>query len=278
MIRNFAGEFLAAMHAAGISPTESIADRLFQGYTSFGIKTSNGVRRVEAHLSLGGIPSGWVGPGSLLRWQAGDVFDAEKVAEALEHDRALKRASALQKAAQATIIEDMAKAAADMWEDASAVDPAHPYIAQHDMTGEGLRQKGDLLLVAMSDLGGKLSNLMSIDGKGRKRFVFKEGQRRRLLWLCGQPGDTLYMGANIAILAAVRRATGQQIAYAVDRASVYLEMRKALPDLEIVVCPTAYSPIRMPAPATDQMHKRASFFAKFGLAAGPVTDVGATSS
>lgn len=124
-----------------------------------------------------------------------------------------RRKQAERDAAKLAEQEQAAERCRTRWVNARIVDPAHPYLARKRISGEGLRQEGNRLLVPMFDPVGVMWNLQTIAPDGSKRFA-KGARQKGLSCLIGQPDAVLMMGEGYATCAAARRATGYAVAVA----------------------------------------------------------------
>lgn len=234
--------FLDAMEASGIRPVEPIAQRLASGslirFRCEGDKP--GRQNAWAVLHLDGRPAGAFGCyrlGVRQKWRGGPlrpVSAAERRELALRCQEQAERRRREREAAQAAA----AARAERMWQGAGAVDPAHPYLLRKCIAGEGLRQSGRMLLVPMSDAGGKLWNLQRIDPEGGK-FFLKGGRTAELMFLAGDVADVVCLGEGLATMATVRRATGLPICASFSAENlepVARVLRQRWPGADLIVC------------------------------------------
>ena len=239
---NPVADFLCAMEAAGVRPVEPIAQSLGSGslirFRADGDKP--GKRNGWAVLYLDGKPAGAFGCyrlGVREKWRA-EGSATLSPAELREQRRqwremAQKRAQERQEAQRSAAVE-----ARRLWDSSGPAAASHAYLVRKDMTGEGLRQSGDTLLVPMHDVGGRLWNLQRIRPDGLKLFL-KGGRTKGLLCLIGEGGNTLCLGEGIATMAAVRRSTGLPVASTFSGENlepVARLVRKRWPRLDLVIC------------------------------------------
>jgi putative DNA primase/helicase len=145
-----------------------------------------------------------------------------------------RRREAERRAAQ----EAAAAEAVRLWEASAPADPQHAYLIRKGLTGEGLRQNGNRLLVPMHDVGGKLWNLQRIAPDGFKAFL-KGGRTRGLMCIVGADGSTACLGEGYATMAAVRAATGLPVVAAFSAENleaVARALRLRWPALDLVIC------------------------------------------
>jgi putative DNA primase/helicase len=136
--------------------------------------------------------------------------------------RASREAQARRDAQKQAAWQSTAATASNWWAGAGRVQPDHRYIDRKDMTGEGLRQRGNLVLIPMRDIDGTLWNLQRIAPDGTKLFL-KGGRTDGLMWLCGQPDAVICIGEGVSLseknLLPVARAVAGQ-----------------WPDLDFIIC------------------------------------------
>lgn len=235
-------EFLDAMAAAGIRPVQPIAHRLITGdlirFRAEGDKP--GRPNAWARLLRTAAPAGAFGSwrmGISRTWRSGQVHaltpaGRAAIAGCLRHAQAR---AAEEQGRQHAIVRTMA---AKGWADAGPVDPRHQYLKVKDMTGEGLRQRGDCLLVPMCDDYGRIWNLQQIWPDGRKRFL-KGGRTTGLFWMPVEPELVICIGEGVATVSAIRRSTGHAVIAAMSAGNLLAVTkfaRAAWPHANIIVC------------------------------------------
>ncbi len=233
-------EFIAAMIAAGMKPVEPVASRLGSTLIRFRCDgDGQGKRNGWAVLHLDGIPAGAFGNyrlGISERWRANCTAlltreERRELAKQYWEEKARREAAMLDQH------RSTASACAARWERRTAVDPLHPYLVRHGISGEGLGLEGYRLLIPMLDAEGILWNVQTIDGEGVKRFA-KGGRQRGLHLLIGVPGDTLAVAEGYGTGAVIRRATGLAVAIAFSAKNLTataLAMRSRFPAADIVI-------------------------------------------
>ena len=235
-------DMIGAMEAQGVRPLEPIAQRLAGGslirFRADGDKP--GRRNGWAVLFDDGTPAGAFGCyrlGIAERWCA-------RSRETLSPAERSKREAAWRRAATArqSAIEDgwraAAKHAARLLGEASPADPRHPYLSRKRIEGEGIKQRGPVLLVPMRDAEGAIWNVQRIDEAGSKRFLYG-GRTTGLLWRCGEPDAVMCVGEGMATMAVVRRATGHAVAASFSEKNlepVTRAMARSFPDIDLIVC------------------------------------------
>lgn len=95
--------------------------------------------------------------------------------------RSIRKAELVRKRERLAAEEAAARAAADLWRNASRADPAHPYLVAKGLEPFGVRQSGRDLLVPMVDPGFRLWNVQRIRPDGFKLFG-KDARTAGLLW------------------------------------------------------------------------------------------------
>ena len=222
MTQDAVAAFIAAMEAAGVCPAEPIADRLGSDLIRFACEgDGSGKRNGWAVLHLDERPAGAFGNYRLQvteSWRSGAVM---RLSPAERRERA-ERYRAEKERRQAMRLHEQQEAAARCrarWDRASPADPRHPYLQRKRVSGEGLRQDGNRLLVPMFDADGMLWNLQAIAPDGSKRFA-TGGRQAGLHCLIGEPGAVILTGEGFATCAAARRATGYAVAVAFSAANL----------------------------------------------------------
>ena len=238
--------FLDAMQAAGVEPAEPINNALAAGefvrFRCADEKKANG----WARLFLDGRPAGRFGNHRLAidaTWRA----DAEPV-KRTDDERAAWRA----KMDAAQVERDLERSrrqeaavaqAASLIATSTAADATHPYLVRKRISGGGMHQAGDALLIPMQDVAGRVWNVQSIYRDGTKLFL-KGGRVDGLFWLAGNSGSNcgtipLCIGEGVGTMAAVRRATSHDIAAAFSAANlepVARALRSRWPDRPMIIC------------------------------------------
>jgi putative DNA primase/helicase len=230
--------FISAMQAEGVRPLESISSRLLNGgivrFRSEGDKP--GRANAWALFSFDPVPHGTFGSWRLMiskSWNGSGIrilSDLERRKLKISIDAA--REEAASRELNAAIDAD------NRWSMATAVDPHHGYLVAKNMTGEGLRQQGNLLLVPMRDLNGRLWNLQRIAPDGAKRFL-KGGRVKGLLWMPVMPKRSICIGEGVATMAAVRAATELPVAAAMSANNLLIvsqAIHSRWPEFDIIVC------------------------------------------
>lgn len=232
--------FISAMEAAGMRPAEPIADRLGPDLIRFSCEgDGSGKRNGWAVLHLDGRPAGAFGNYRLQvseNWRAhcGERLpSAERRALRQRHEAARQKRE-VAKAAERLSAAERCRV---RWLNAKGADPRHPYLIRKRVSGEGLRQEGNRLLVPMVDADGALWNLQAIAPDGSKRFA-KGGRQSGLFCLIGQPDAVVMVGEGFATCAAARRATGYAVAVAFSAKNLTataLAMQATYSDCDLVI-------------------------------------------
>ena len=235
--------FLDAMRAAGITPTESIANKLRAGeFVRFHCDGDrSGKANGWARIFLDARPAGRFGHHRLgidATWKADSIGARLSPAER----RKLRERAATDRQARADAktaeYERVATQATAIIDRASTPDPRHPYLVAKRVAGEGFLQTGAALLVSMRGADGRLWNVQRIFPDGAKRFL-KGGRITGLFWLVGGDAGPLCLGEGAGTMSAVRRATGHTVAAAMHKDNlepVARLLRARWPDRPIVIC------------------------------------------
>lgn len=238
-------DFIAAMNAAGMPPSEPIAMRLLDGQLiRFRVGDDKpGRRNGWAVLHLDAHPAGAFGckkRGVQQRWK----FEAERPVYSPAQKRAFAQRMAAQRAeAEKAKAERQAKAAglaAEHWMGASPADPAHPYLARKGVSPVGLRirQVGERLLVPMYNHQNVIRNLQSIDTGGVKLFR-RDAELDGMMWVAGKPAGMICIGEGFATMARVYQATQIPCIAAFTAGNlltVAVTVRSMFPRANIIIC------------------------------------------
>lgn len=235
-------DFLGAMEAAGVRPAEPIAQALAGGglirFRAEGDRP--GRRNGWAILYLDGTPAGsfgWYKGGLRQNWRA-DRQEPLSPAERARLQREWRATSMRREAERKAAQEAAAVLAVARWSAAGPVDPRHAYLVRKGLTGEGLRQTGNRLVVPMHDATGRLWNVQTIAPDGFKQFQ-KGGRIEGLLCIIGEGGNRACVGEGYATMAAVRAATGLPVIAAFTGENllpVARAVRERWPGLDLIFC------------------------------------------
>lgn len=239
--------FLDAMSAAGIDPAEPIAnDLLSTGRARFQcVGDRKGRKNGWARIYLDQRPAGAFGTykgGLTVTWASDRVGprlskDERAAMRARQEAAKAERAAEREASHEAVAIEAQALLAA-----AGPV-TSHAYLDRKRIDSEGLFQKGRFLIVPMQDAAGRIWNVQRIYPDGTKLFL-KGGRVEGLFWLAGNFAsdcreNPLCIGEGVATMKAVRRATGHDIAAAIDSGNLEKaarSLRALWPDRPMIVC------------------------------------------
>lgn len=233
--------FIGSMEAAGVRPVEPIGQQLGRDLIRFQCEGDRkGKRNGWAILHLDGTPAGAFGNyrlGVREKWRA-DRAESLSPEERRRLQREWREAAQRRESDKLERWRAAQTAARARWDGAGPVDPGHPYIIRKAMTGEGLRQRGNRLLVPMHDLDGRLWGLQEIAPDGFKQFQ-KGARIEGLMCIIGDGGNRLCIGEGTATMKAVRAATGYPVAIAFTGENlepVARLIRKRWPRLDLIVC------------------------------------------
>lgn len=236
-------DFIGAMEAAGVPPAESIAQQLMAGVmVRFQVQGDRAGRRNGwAIFHSDGLPAGAFGCNKRQisdKWRAGGDRPGFTPAERAEYRLRMKTQKAERQREMEALHSATAARAERMLATAVSADPTHPYLLKKRVTGEGLAQSGDMLLVPMRDVTGHLWNLQRIYPDGTKMFL-KGGRTDGLMWRVGAPDGLVCIGEGAGTMAAVRRATGHAVAAAFSAKNlepVARAIASRWPDCDLVIC------------------------------------------
>ncbi|WP_070154089.1 hypothetical protein [Sphingobium phenoxybenzoativorans] len=232
--------FLSAMEAAGMRPAEPMADRLGSDLIRFSCEGDRaGKRNGWAVLHTDGRPAGAFGN---YRLQVSETWRAEK-SEPLSPIERKRRATEYRKqkaereAAKLKAQQEAAERCRERWDRAGAVDHQHPYLVKKRISGWGLKQEGNRLLVPMFGADGTLWNIQTIWPDGAKRFA-KDGRQNGLFCLVGPVDAVVMIGEGYATCAAAHRATGHAFAVAFSAGNLMvtaMAIAAGYPDCDLVI-------------------------------------------
>lgn len=158
-----------------------------------------------------------------------------------ERQRGLMRLAQEQRLQEKVQAQEAAIHLAKMgWGLGRSPDAEHPYLVKKRISGNYLRQSGNILLVMLQDIDGRLLNLQRIYLDGSKRFL-KGGRVRGCFWLCGNyipESGTLYIAEGVATAATIAEAVRAPVVAAMNAGNlkpVAEAIRKKYPGLTIVV-------------------------------------------
>ena len=183
----------------------------------------------------GGIYGSW-NPEETINWQAVRSTDMTP-AERRDNKLSMARAIAERDAIQAERAAEARGKAAAIWDAAEPANDDHPYLQRKQVSGKGLRQSRDAIVVPMRDIEGTLHSLQFIYEDGSKRFL-GGGRVKGCYMGLGKPDGRLYIAEGYATAATVRAATGEAVAVAFNAGNleaVALTLRARFPDAEIII-------------------------------------------
>lgn len=166
---------------------------------------------------------------------ADDDPDPETAREARERAEQARREREADRARQHALVADLCR---DEWPKLPRANPSHPYLLRKRVESLGLRQKGPLLVVPLTD-GERLVNWQTINHDGAKRF--RPGGRVRGVY-CPigtiQPDSPLLICEGWATAMTLSMATGYATAAAMNAGNlkpVAESLRARYPSQEIVI-------------------------------------------
>lgn len=146
-------------------------------------------REGETHTAHSRAASNWT-PEQRRQWEA----KRKAQEQAAEQERQETQAKAAAKAAEE-------------WKAAKPADPKHPYLVRKGISGIGLRQEYNILLIPMKDANGKIWSLQRIDADGDK--IFAKGGRTEAVYhtiIAKEPLATIYIVEGFATGESVYKA------------------------------------------------------------------------
>ena len=178
--------------------------------------------------------------GAETKWIS-DTGETLSEAERRELKRRMADAKQARETEQASQWEQAATRAARVWRDSVPADQGHPYLLRKRTQPHSARQRGQELVLLLTDFNGKAWSLQTVNEAGDKRLM--AGGRKA--------GNFIAVGGPdypVRILICEGYATGCTLAEidpaalvlaAVDAGNLYAvttEARKRWPDADIVVC------------------------------------------
>jgi putative DNA primase/helicase len=233
--------FLDAMRSAGITPTDP--DRILGdgSLCRFHVEgDKHGSRNGWAVLHLDNLASGAFGhwrTGQHETWCSGDR-DRLTPAERAQMDADIAKAKRERETQRLALAVAAQAKARRLW--AQAGQPAaHAYLTAKGITGQGIRQLNDRLLIPLYDADGVLWNVQTINPDGTKRFL-SGGRKRGLYYAIGGAVEgALCLAEGYATATSVHDATGHPVAVAFDCGNlepVAKVLRAKYPQAAITIC------------------------------------------
>ena len=223
-----------AIAAAGLTPPDHIEPGQIHRFPGAGKGASN---RAGWCLLFEDGEGGAFGD-----WSTGlsETWQARKPTDEAERRRWQKQIEQARKKAEAERTrthQNAAESAADTWAKAEPADSLHGYLVAKGIEPHGLRQQGDRLLIPLRDENGDIQTLQTIDGAGKKQFLYG-GKVKGNHYLIGTPGEALVICEGFATGASIHEATGHPIALAMNCGNlkaVAETMRRKYPDCRIIL-------------------------------------------
>jgi putative DNA primase/helicase len=258
--------FLAAMLATGIKPVFTRGSIAADGkMVRFHVEGDRkGTRNGFAILFGDGIPAGSFGTwkdGATHTWCAkghAELSDDERqqIATRMAQAKAERERDEKERQGEAARIANL------IWQDATAADDAHPYLARKGVRSYGLRTAAwskcnddgeewlrvpSALLVPLMLVNGRIVSLQAIfpdknNPMGRDKDFIPCARKRGAFYLIGTPprdGETIVIAEGYATGATIHEATGWCVAVAFDAGNmppVAEELRALMPLASFVVC------------------------------------------
>lgn len=244
-ISDIIAEFIGFMESEGVRAIEPIAQRLATGelirFCCEG--DGKGRRNGYAILYADGIPAGAFGnykSGIKRKWKS-NAQSALTPQERQALQAEWKAAKAKRDEERRITQREVAVAAGEIWNNASAADASHGYLVAKSMPPRDLRVHDGNLLIPMFDCDGALWNLQRIAADGTKRFL-KGGRTEGLFTVIGEftaRYEKACIGEGVATMDAVHRATGFPCVVAFTAANLFAVARlwaDRRPDVHFIIC------------------------------------------
>jgi phage/plasmid primase-like uncharacterized protein len=205
-----------AMRSAGITPPDKI---VFDGKLhrfNAGTKGKGGHDKSGFYVGfMDGVPAGHFGC-----WRAGieqpfraDIGRKLTVAEEMANSRRMAEARKMRDAELAKSREVAADTVSEIWSNAGAASPDHPYLKRKNIAPHGARVTGDgRLIVPLYDDAGELSSLQYISSDGDKKY-HPGGATGGMFWSVGTADQcgTVYLAEGFATAATIHEVTGSAV-------------------------------------------------------------------
>jgi putative DNA primase/helicase len=118
---------------------------------------------------------------------------------------------------------------------ASSTPDEHSYLTFKSINAYSIKQDGQVLLIPLRDINGKLHSLQTISGDGIKRF---KGRLKGCYHSIGKPNNWLIVCEGYATGATIHEATGEAVAVAFTAGNLELvatALHRKYPSLTIVM-------------------------------------------
>ena len=125
-----------------------------------------------------------------------------------------------------------------LWDRAKPANNAHPYLQRKGISGYGIRQLRDMLLIPARDVNGTLHTLQFISSDGSKRFL-TGGRITGCYFSIGRPLDSLLVAEGLATASTLYQATGRAVAVCFscgNMLAVARALRAKFPQLKLILC------------------------------------------
>lgn len=173
-------------------------------------------------------------------------YSSGKASDYNEEERAYyaKKQKEAEESAEKELREKQAKAceeAEKIWAEACR-DISHEYLSKKQIGVEaaksaGIRQRGDVLLIPMRDIEGKLWGIQRIWPDGTKRFLTGQRKIGCFFTFCGGSGDPAIVCEGFATGASIFAATGLTTYAAMDSGNLnHVAKSVKVPGTRIIIC------------------------------------------
>lgn len=159
----------------------------------------NGLMYANYGCWRSGLQGDWNSRGNTQTLSPADRASIKKAKKNIERRRSADQAVAAENARY-------------QWEQAAQASPEHPYLANKQITPNGLRQFGDDLLVPVA-IGTSITSIQRINAIGSKRFQ-KDGQIKGGSFHIGEFRNRIILTEGFATAASIHQATGEGVAVA----------------------------------------------------------------
>ncbi len=236
-MRDVISEFREAMISEGITPPEAIlADGILHRFKINGKKNGWYVFYNE------NIPAGAFGDwrrGISSKWCAKRINQMSAI-ERKAHSTQMKIAT---KQREAVVIQEQTEAvkrAQSIWHASIAANPAHLYLLKKRISPFYARQRGDSLVLPVTDFEEHICSLQFISPEGTKMFLKGGAKKGRFISVNGFSGERKLICEGFATGATLAQAYPDTCVIAAMDAgnleAVALAARERWPDAEILIC------------------------------------------
>ena len=155
-----------------------------------------------------------------------------------EYQEKIKQAEIKRKKEEEKNHNNARKSAIQRLDNAKDPDPNHPYLKKKNIQAHGcIKQEGDLLLIPIKDISGKIHSVQEIHPDGKKHFPFGINKKGNFFTIKGN--ENIYICEGYATGATIYEATGGTVVIAFDAGNllqVAISIKDGSPIHNITIC------------------------------------------